>query len=62
MENAAETINAHPRKKIYEVAEEVSYVSVKHFIHVFEKAGNLTGRVPETGFRIKTACQSMIPC
>jgi len=37
MEKAVEDINAHPRKKIYEVAQEVGYVSVKHFIHVFKK-------------------------
>ena len=37
MEKAVEDINAHPRKKIYEVAEAVGYVSVKHFIHVFKK-------------------------
>ena len=63
MEKAVEDINAHPRKKIYEVVEAVGYVSVKHFIHVFKKrARNLTGRIPETGFRFKIECQSITPC
>ena len=37
MEKAVEDINAHTRNKIYEVAEAVGYVGVKHFIHVFKK-------------------------
>lgn len=37
LEKATAIIKAYPRKKIYEIADEVGYISVKHFIHVFKR-------------------------
>lgn len=37
MEQASKYLKSNPSIKIYEVAEKVGYISVKHFSHVFKK-------------------------
>lgn len=37
MEQAAKRLKARPPEKVYDVAEKVGYISVKHFSHVFKQ-------------------------
>ena len=42
MEHAIKYLKCKPSAKVYEVAEKVGYISVKHFSHVFKKYFNMS--------------------
>ncbi|MBH5320404.1 response regulator [Paenibacillus sp. GSMTC-2017] len=52
MEHAAELLRKRPTEKVYDVAEKVGYVSVKHFSYVFKgHYGMPPGEYQEKGWR-----------
>lgn len=61
MEQAAKLLRANPAEKIYDVAEKVGYVSVKHFSYVFKQHFQMTPGEYQEACRAKPPQAGVLP-